>query len=69
MIYSDIRAMIQRLQVDDAFRRTFVKSPDLVLAQHGFSGEERRALLKLQARLATAGGPGQGDLGNGMPWP
>ncbi len=69
MISPGIRAMVQRLLVDDGFRRTFVKSPDQVLAKQDFSLEERRALLRLQARLATAGGPSQVAYSEGMPWP
>ncbi len=70
MISPGIRAMIQRLLLDDGFRRTFATSPDRVLAKHDFSAEERRALLRLQARLATADGPRQVAYGGELtPWP
>ncbi len=69
MISPGIRAVIQRLHVDDSFRRAFVRSPDLVLSEHAFSAEERRALHRLQLRLATAGGPNRGAIDDLMPWP
>ncbi len=69
MISPGIRAMIQRVLQDDGFRRSFVTSPDQVLAKHDFSAEERRALLRLQTRLATAGGPNQAAFGDLTPWP
>ncbi len=70
MVSPGIRAVIQRLHVDDDFRRAFVRSPDLALSKHDFSAEERRALLRLRVRLATAGGPGQlAAFGEMTPWP
>jgi hypothetical protein len=56
MISPGIRLLVQRLFSDSTFQQTFLRSPDEALDGQVVSGEERRALLRLRTRLATANG-------------
>ncbi|MGH2443343.1 MAG: hypothetical protein ACRDFX_09285 [Chloroflexota bacterium] len=55
MNFEHIRLFIQRLFADPALRRDFLQTPERVLGQYVFGAGERRALLRLRARLVANG--------------
>lgn len=63
-----IRGLIQRLFSEEATRRAFLEAPERVLAEETITLEERRAVLRLHSRLATAG-PAHASFGPGTSWP
>jgi hypothetical protein len=69
MVSPGITAIVQRLLSDDGFVRTFLRAPDLALSGQTFSAEERRALLRIHARLTTADGPDKLHIGPEARWP
>ncbi len=69
MTISSLSSLLQRLLSDDGLRRTFVDSPDVVLSDQSLSPEERRALLRMQSRLAAAGSSSEVPLEILWPWP
>ena len=57
-IPTPLQAVMQRLSRDGAFRQRFLAAPERVLAAQPLTAEERRALLRLRARLLAANGTG-----------
>lgn len=50
-----MRVLVQGVYADTAARRAFVDDPDKLLAAANVSADERKALLRLHARLAGVG--------------
>ena len=59
MISRAIRDLVSRLHSDLEFYQSYLKAPESALGDQSLSDEERRAVLRLHARLATAGGSGE----------
>ncbi|MGH2460160.1 MAG: hypothetical protein ACRDIY_14995 [Chloroflexota bacterium] len=56
MISPRIKGIVQHLIADVSFRQSFVDDPAAVIADAGLADAERRAILRLRARLATVEG-------------
>ncbi len=70
MIASRLKMLVQQVLADATTRAAFLTDPEKVLAAYAVStSEERRALLRLHARLATAKGADDASLGALFPWP
>ncbi len=70
MIASRLKMLVQRVLADATTRTAFLTNPEKVLAAYAVStAEERRALLRLHARLTTAKGADDASLGVLFPWP
>ncbi len=69
MVSPSVKNLVRRLFADGEFRQGFLKTPEATLGDQSLSTEERRALLRLHARLATAGGPGQLQEDSPRIWP
>lgn len=63
-----VREFIYRLFSDAGVFGAFLETPERVLADETITLEERRAALRLHARLATIG-PEQARQGSAMSWP
>jgi len=70
MITSRLKMLVQRVFADATLRAAFLTNPEEVLTAYAVStAEERRALLRLHARLAMAKGADDASLGTLFPWP
>ncbi len=70
MIASRLKMLVQQVFADATLRAAFLTNPEEVLTAYAVStAEERRALLRLHARLATAKGADDASLGTLFPWP
>lgn len=56
MISPRIKDILQRLTVDASFRQSFLQDPDDMIAHAELVEAERRAILRLRARLVTVVG-------------
>ncbi len=70
MIAFRLKMLAQQVFADATTRAAFLTNPEKVLAAYAVSAaEERRALLRLHARLTTAKGADDASLGVLFPWP
>lgn len=69
MASQSLGELVQRLFADNEFLQSFLRAPERVLADRGVPTEERRALLRLHARLAAAGGSEVPIVGPTGEWP
>lgn len=69
MASQGIRELIRRLAADNEVLRRFLESPAEVLSSQPLAEEERQALLRLRARLATPDGSVEARVGPLGSWP
>lgn len=69
MATQSLKELVQRLFADNEFLQSFLRAPEQTLAGQSISSEERRALLRLHTRLATAGGSEVPFVGPQGEWP
>jgi len=69
MMFTQIKALHQRLFADQVFLHAFLRDPNTALAGEAFSTAERRTVLRLHTRLVAAGGVGELSSGPSYPWP
>jgi len=68
---SSFKSLARRLFTDSEYRSAFLKSPEAAIGDAPLSVDERRALLRLHARLSAseAGGRGLMSAGPLTYWP
>lgn len=69
MVPSTLTMLARRVLTDSAVRAAFLANPEDFLTDERITGEERRVLLRLRTRLATATNVGDISIGPLSPWP
>jgi hypothetical protein len=66
MSFETLKELVQRIATDVSYARSFVAEPDRILSSYNLGLAERRSMMRLHVRLATA--DGAGEIAGPMTW-